>query len=51
MGFIGVDHSNEDAECWFPTAPTATEEEQQDKVTTHDVTYSSDGVACCGVGE
>lgn len=52
MGFIGKDRTDEDAPTWFPTAPTATEEKQDDVVTTHDVTYSPDGIACCsGVKE
>jgi hypothetical protein len=49
MGFIGTDKSGEDAECWFPCAPTATEEMQEDKTTTHDITFSSEGIASCGV--
>lgn len=48
MGFIGVDKANDNAECWYPTAPTAAEPEHEDKVTTHDVTYDAEGRACCG---
>lgn len=50
MGFIGTDKSGEGegAKCWFPTAPVEPEPEHEDKTTTHDVTYSSEGVASCG---
>lgn len=48
MGFIGTDRSGESAtETWFPTAPTEPEPEHEDKTTTHDVTYSAEGIACC----
>jgi hypothetical protein len=50
MGFIGKDRSDEDAITWFPTAPLAAQEEQQDKVTTHDI-YYKDGIACCSGAE
>lgn len=37
-----------DAKTWFTTAPTASQEAQEDTTSIHDVTYSSDGYACCG---
>lgn len=47
MGFIGTDKSGEDNATWFPTAPTAEQEPQEDVVTTHNVYYNSEGIACC----
>jgi hypothetical protein len=47
MGFIGKDRTDEDAVTWFPTAPIAVEEEQQDKTTTHDIYWNAEGIACC----
>lgn len=44
-GFIGVDKS--DAQKLKPTAPLAPQEAQQDVVTTHDIYYDSNGIACC----